>query len=107
MSNIIYTRSELKSLKDETDRKIYEQAVESFVLDISNSILHIARSSNNTSYFKSIVLSSNSEDKNYKIVMGAIAKLKEQFVDLSIEYKFQTDIRTGKAFNQGIYIDWS
>ena len=26
---------------------------------------------------------------------------------VSIEYKFQTDIRTGREFNHGIYVDWS
>ncbi len=103
-SQIIYTRSELKALKEETDRQIHLNCVHKLVVEITNSILSIAKSSNNTTYFKSIVLSSNPENK---IVMDTIAKLKEQFIDVSIEYKSQTDLRTGKEFNQGIYIDWN
>jgi hypothetical protein len=102
-----YTRNELKSLKEETDRKNHEQNVEKFVIEIRNAIISTARTTNNTSYFKSIVLPQDPEDVRYKIIMDAIVKLKEQFIDLSIEYKFQTDIRSGKVFNHGIYIDWS
>lgn len=107
MSDIIYTRNELKALKEETDRKNHENNVAQLVNQITGTILGMARSSTTTSYVYSVVVPSNTEDNKYKIVMDAIVKLKEKFIDVSIEYKSQKDLRTGKEFNHGIYIDWS
>lgn len=107
MSDIIYTRNHLKALKEETDRKNHENNVAQLVNQITGSIISIARSSTTTSYVYSIVLPSNIEDNKYKIVMDTIVKLKEKFIDVSIEYKSQTDLRSGREFNHGIYIDWS
>ena len=53
------------------------------------------------------MLPSNTEDNKYKIIMDTINRLKEKFIDVSIEYKSQKDLRTGREFNHGIYIDWS
>jgi hypothetical protein len=105
--SIIFTRDQLKGLKAESDRINHNRNVQHFVQDIRNNILAIARSSNKTSYYRSYKLPDNKEDPNYLVVTDAINVLKQQFVDISIEYKFQTDIRTGKEFNHGIYIDWS
>jgi hypothetical protein len=107
MSDIIYTRNELKALKEKTDRIIHENNVAQLVNQITNSILGVARSTTTTSYIYSVILPSNAEDNKYKIVMDVINKLKEKFIDASIEYKSQKDLRTGREFNHGIYIDWS
>jgi hypothetical protein len=107
MSDIIYTRSQLKTLKDENDRKIHENNVQQLVKLLTTNIITNATHNTVTSYVHSIVLPSNTEDKQYKIVMEAIDRLKEKFIDVSIEYKSQKDLKTGREFNHGIYIDWS
>jgi hypothetical protein len=107
VNSIIFTRDHLKGLKAETDRIYHNQNVQRFVEEIRFSILSIARSSNKTSYYRSYKLPDNKEDPHYLVVTDAINLLKQQFIDISIEYKFQTDIRTGREFNHGIYIDWS
>jgi hypothetical protein len=106
-SSIIYTRDYLKGLKAETDRQIHKQNVERLVQEIRNCIIATARSTDKTSFFKKYIQPNNNEDPSYSIMVDAIDELKRQFIDVSIEYKFQTDMRTGKEFNHGIYIDWS
>jgi hypothetical protein len=107
MSDIIYTRNILKSLKEENDRKIHENNVQQLVNQITNNVISKAAIGITTSYVYSIMLPSNTEDSKYKIIIDVIEKLKEKFIDISIEYKSQTDIKTGKEFNHGIYIDWT
>ncbi len=98
---IIYTREDLKGLKAEEERKIHEQNVDRFIQQISSHILSIAKTTNNTS----IVISRGLPAE--KVITDTILELKKCFIDVSIEYKFQTDIRTGRDFNHGVYIDWS
>ncbi len=106
--NTIYTRLNLQSLKEETDRKHQEEAINQLVSRIRNNIISIASTTNKTKYHYPIMLQlDNNNDNKYKIVMDAISRLKEQFIDVSIEYKSQKDILTNKEFNHGIYIDWS
>ena len=98
---MIYTREHLKGLKAERNKQIHDQAVEQFVQQISQSILVTAQTTDKTQFVYSRGI------PNSEIMTDAIERLKERFVDMSIEYKFQTDIRTGREFNQGIYFDWS
>lgn len=107
MSNIIYTRNELKALKEETDRENHETNVVHLVNQIVSNVLIVARSTTTPSYIHSIRLPSNTEDNNYKIIMDSINRLKDKFIDVSIQYKSQKDLKTGREFNHGIYIDWS
>ena len=99
--HMIYTRETLKALKAERDKQIYDQAVEQFVQQISQSILATAQTTDKTQFVYSRGIPKS------EIMTDAIEKLKERFVDVSIEYKFQTDIRTGREFNHGVYVDWS
>ncbi len=104
--NTIYTRQSLRFLKEETDRKHQEEAINRHVSSIRYGIISTASETNKTSYYYHIQLVSDNTQQ-YTIVMNTIARLKEQFIDLDIEYKSQKDARTGKEINHGIYIDWS
>ncbi len=107
-TQIIYTREDLKGLKAERDRQIHEQNVDRFVEQISQRILGTAQTTTTTSTFNPTrQLKNNTDDPEYRVVMDAIEKLKTRFIGVSIEYKFQTDIRTGREFNHGVYVDWS
>ena len=75
MSDIIYTRSQLKTLKEENDRKIHENTVQQLVKLLTTNIISNATHNTINSYVHSVILS-NTEDKQYKIVMDAIDKLK-------------------------------
>jgi non-canonical (house-cleaning) NTP pyrophosphatase len=98
---MIYTRETLKALKAERDRQIHDQAVEQFVQQISQSIIVTAQTTDKTEFVCSRPIPKS------EIIADAIKRLQERFVDVSIEYKFQTDIRTGREFNHGVYVDWS
>lgn len=103
--DIRYSRNDLKSLKAEHEQNLYKQQLERFVREISNVIIQTARTTNNTSLIYSTQLIP--EDIRFNIINDSIIKLKEQFIDASIEYKSQKDLRAGREINRGIYIDWS
>ena len=107
MSSFPYTRADLKGLKAERDKQIHDQAVEQLVQQISQSVIGIAQTTNKTQFIYSRQLPANKEDPSHKIMADVIERLKERCVDVSIEYKFQTDIRTGREFNHGVYVDWT
>ncbi len=106
MSQIIYTRNELKTLKEENDRKNHENNVQQLVNQIATNIIKTATHTTKTTYIHSIN-PLHIEDNKYNIITDAINILKEKFIDVTIEYKTQKDLKTGKEFNHGIYIDWS
>lgn len=106
-SQLIFSRNDLKSLKEKRDGEIYQQNIDRLVNSIKATIINIATTSTNTSYFYSAIVPNNPDDIQFKTIMDTISKLKEIFIDVSIEYKTQKDLRTGREFNQGIYIDWS
>jgi hypothetical protein len=107
-TSIIYTREDLKGLRAERDRQIHEQNVNRLVEQISQRIIATAQTNNdNNAFYQTRQLESNTNDPEYRVVMDAIETLKTRFIGVSIEYKFQTDIRTGRKFNHGVYIDWS
>jgi hypothetical protein len=103
----IYTRADLKNMKAERDRQIHDQAVEQFVQYISQNILQVAQATDKTQFVCSRIMPTTAGVNAHKVMADSIEKLKELFVDVSIEYKFQTDIRTGREFNHGVYVDWS
>lgn len=114
LSPMFYTRDDLKGLKAERDREIaernrliHEQNVNLTVQEISQYIIKTAQTTDKTSTIYPAKLPNDENSSTYRIMIDAIEKLKERFVDVSIEYKFQTDIRTGREFNHGVYIDWS
>jgi hypothetical protein len=102
----IYTRDQLKGMKEEVERQQYLRNLNDYINRIRSAILSTARSSTQTNYFAKYQVA-DGDEKQMTFIKDVIDKLKEEFIDVSIEYKSQTDIRTGKKFNEGLYIDWS
>ncbi len=90
---------------DEIQKEQYQRNVNDYVTRIRGSILSIAQSSTKTTHYVRFILTD--DEKHRKLLTDVIDKLKEEFIDVSIEHKSQIDIQTGKPLNEGIYIDWS
>jgi hypothetical protein len=101
----VYTRNKLKGMLDEIQKEQYQRNVNDYVTRIRGSILSIAQSSTKTTHYVRFILTD--DEKHRKLLTDVIDKLKEEFIDVSIEHKSQIDIQTGKPLNEGIYIDWS
>jgi hypothetical protein len=95
-----YTRSQLKVLKAENDRLLYEREVDHLVHQLKSAIINTATTSEKTYYFRSLNINRDESNShyNYKIIKDCISRLKEIFIDLKIEFQ---------EHNQGIYIDWN
>lgn len=103
----IYTRASLRGLKAERDRQIHEQNVNTLVTRIKSAIITTATNTDKTTYFYPFICPTDTGDTKYKIMEDTLVRLREEFVDSAIEYKYQTDLLTGRELNHGIYIDWS
>jgi phage gp29-like protein len=101
----IYTRNKLKGMLDEIQKEQYQKNLNDYVSRIRQAILNTACSSTKTTHY--VRFSLTDDEKHRKLLTDLIYKLKEEFIDVSIEYKCQLDMQTGKPLNEGIYIDWS
>ena len=104
-SHPIYTRAELKGMKENHDKEIHEQNVKQVVSMVSSYIIGSAKSTNDTSCVYDIGLLFNDGFRKSEVLTEAIQKLKEIFIDLSIEHCVKKDARS--KYREGIYIDWS
>jgi hypothetical protein len=114
-SQPVITRAELNSLKALQEEENHKRFVNQKVTEIRGTIIATARTTDRKSLFISeceirnvgIVSSSDPKTSLQQIVSDVITGLQAIFPDISIEYKSQKCLRTGKKLNQGIYIDWS
>lgn len=106
MDKQVFTKNDLKAMKAEAEYQQYLQNLNRQFTEIRGQILSLARSSDKTNHFINLH-ATLTDGKQKQYIDDLILKLKESFIDVSIEYKSQTCIRTGKELNKGIYIDWS
>jgi hypothetical protein len=105
--SITYTRSMLRNLYEENQRKFHLQAVDNIVSNLKSNIIRTANT-NKTTLFYSLDTRLYQKEQNIEnIINDTIDKLKTIFIDVTVEYKSQNDLRTGKEINKGFYIDWS
>jgi hypothetical protein len=109
LSQPVITRAELQSLKALQEEENHRRAVNQKVTEIRGTIIATAMSSDKKMLFIPWVANSDpaANDKRYRFATDAVVGLQAIFPDISIEYKSQKCLRTGKELNQGIYIDWS
>ena len=103
---VTYTRAQLQGLKQEEEMQQDRMQVKQMVEGITRIIMQTALTGK-TTLIQPRTRPANPEDRQYKVIMATIDELKLRFIDVDIKYDSQTCIRTGKVFNEGIYIDWS
>lgn len=111
MADIVYTRSFLKSLRSQEDYNRYQQDLERILKDVRRGIIEMASDTNNTTFYYNTAdqTRTNPKEISYiqKVCMDAVSRLREVFIDVSIDYKICKCNITGRVLNEGIYADWS